>query len=643
MNKDILIKTVSTIPMDDKHRKTIVDAINDGSGTTALESKIDQEVKDRKEAVAEVDKKIVDLKTQVDSKIVGDVAAEAALRDAADQALTKKIDDHVADANDKFLNKKIGGTIDGDVTCNQKLTANTVTVGVGSDTIEITSSGITKSNATEDAVPTGTNKWLPVGKSNGLASLDANGNIPLTQLGNVDNHLFEIVDALPTDVSTINTKHIYLVISDPKESNDTYSEYVYVGDTSLDYDASKWEKFGTFKKEVDLTDYARLSVDNTFTANNNFAAGVKTDTIASIATDNTYQLDGTGLTVVNDSETLTINPTSIKNKYIDMNNRRLIYRPSVGKAIKLEDLTIGDENDFSYVKLNNVQVGTTTTRGTITIQDTELRLRTSQYNSVAEIGKERIYIQNDGKNMFTAKETGLKFGEDKGVELIPSANNSFYKVNGEYDAADSVSGYLAPMAYDGTALKIDNKFLNVGANYADAKDTDLLTKADINTAMSQYISAHNPVITSMLSVRLDPTDKHGCEIHNNGMGFTTQANANVYRAEYSTSGVYLINKTTKDILTAQKTVAHIGTTADSENYTMVCPIKDGLVPVDYIPTIDNSKYVAATTQQLGAVKVAQFTKVPVAEVTALTVDDKVDKLLKALEQAGIIVVSDATN
>lgn len=642
MKKKILTRTVATIPMDDQHRKTIIDAINDGSGETALESKLEQEVKERKEAVAKVDKKIVDLKTQVDGKITGDVAAEAALREAADKVLEKKIDDHVADANDRYLSKKAGGTVEEDVTFNKKVSAAELDVTDAMGTMKFTGLGIAKTGAVGDAVPTGTNKWLPVGKANGVASLDASGNVPLEQLGNVDNHLFEIVSALPTDVANINTKHIYLVISDPKKSNDTYSEYIYTGDTSLDYDASKWEKFGTFKKEVDLTDYAHLSIENTFTANNNFAAGLKSDTIASIATDNTFLLNGTGLTVTNGADTLTATPTNVKNKYFDMTNRRLIYRPEYGKAIKLENFTIGDENDFSYIKLLNLQVGTNTTRGTVVLTDTELRLRTTNYNSTVEISKDRVYVQNDGKNVFTATGTGLKFGEDMGTELVPSANNSFYKVGGEYNAVDNVTGYLVPMAYDGTALKVDNKYLNVAANFADAKDTDLLTKADITTAMSQYISAKNPVITSMLSVRLDPTDKFGCEIHNNILFFTRRSNPNESLAEYATSGVYLKDKTTKDLLTGQKTVAHIGTTADSENYTMVCPIKDGLVPVDYIPVIDNSKYVAATTQQLGAVKVAQFTKIPVAEVTALTVDDKINKLLDALVAAGIIVVSDAT-
>lgn len=99
-------------------------------------------------------------------------------------------------------------------------------------------------------------KMIPIGEANGVAGLDSNGNVPLAQLGNLDTTVAEVVTALPT---TNIKKHIYL-IKDPKGvTQNQYEEYIYTGDTSATYDASKWEKLGDFRATVDLADYAKKS------------------------------------------------------------------------------------------------------------------------------------------------------------------------------------------------------------------------------------------------------------------------------------------------------------------------------------------------------------------------------------------------
>lgn len=99
-------------------------------------------------------------------------------------------------------------------------------------------------------------KMIPIGEANGVAGLDANGNVPLAQLGNLDTTVAEVVTALPT---TNIKKHIYL-IKDPKGvAQNLYEEYIYTGDTSTTYDASKWEKLGDFRATLDLADYAKKS------------------------------------------------------------------------------------------------------------------------------------------------------------------------------------------------------------------------------------------------------------------------------------------------------------------------------------------------------------------------------------------------
>ena len=99
-------------------------------------------------------------------------------------------------------------------------------------------------------------KMIPIGAANGVAGLDANGNVPLAQLGNLDTTVAEVVTALPT---TNIKKHIYLIKDASGVSQNQYEEYIYTGDTSATYDASKWEKLGDFRATVDLKNYAEKS------------------------------------------------------------------------------------------------------------------------------------------------------------------------------------------------------------------------------------------------------------------------------------------------------------------------------------------------------------------------------------------------
>ena len=99
------------------------------------------------------------------------------------------------------------------------------------------------------------------GKANGLASLDANGKIPLAQLGNLDMSLFKVVESLPT--SNILSNRIYLIKASSTSSKNIYAEYLYTGDTSKTYDETKWEKLGEYKSDVDLTSYAKTETVNT--------------------------------------------------------------------------------------------------------------------------------------------------------------------------------------------------------------------------------------------------------------------------------------------------------------------------------------------------------------------------------------------
>lgn len=100
------------------------------------------------------------------------------------------------------------------------------------------------------------------GKADGIASLDAGGNVPLSQLGNLDTTFFEIVTELPTDIRNIK-KHIYILKDNKDGENNKYTEYIYTGDITDagdlagDVDATLWEKLGDFVPTFDLQEYVK--------------------------------------------------------------------------------------------------------------------------------------------------------------------------------------------------------------------------------------------------------------------------------------------------------------------------------------------------------------------------------------------------
>ena len=108
----------------------------------------------------------------------------------------------------------------------------------------------TGGTATQVLMANGSVKTLNA--NNGIAGLDSNGNVPLAQLGNLDTTVAEVVTALPT---TNIKKHIYLIKDASNVTQNKYEEYIYTGDTSATYDASKWEKLGDFRATVDLANY----------------------------------------------------------------------------------------------------------------------------------------------------------------------------------------------------------------------------------------------------------------------------------------------------------------------------------------------------------------------------------------------------
>lgn len=116
----------------------------------------------------------------------------------------------------------------------------------------ISAERIVKNGGSETEVLMADGSVKTLNASNGIAGLDSNGNVPLAQLGNLDTTVAEVVTDLPT---TNIKKHIYLIKDASSVTQNKYNEYIYTGDTSATYDASKWEKLGDFRATVDLANY----------------------------------------------------------------------------------------------------------------------------------------------------------------------------------------------------------------------------------------------------------------------------------------------------------------------------------------------------------------------------------------------------
>lgn len=105
------------------------------------------------------------------------------------------------------------------------------------------------------------------GAANGVATLDANGKVPVEQMpttktingasifgsGNLQlsASLYKIVDTLPT--TDIDTSKIYLVPASATTAKNNKTEYIYLGDPNKAYDESKWEKLGDEQKSSTVT------------------------------------------------------------------------------------------------------------------------------------------------------------------------------------------------------------------------------------------------------------------------------------------------------------------------------------------------------------------------------------------------------
>lgn len=108
-------------------------------------------------------------------------------------------------------------------------------------TLVLNKSDIGLGNVTNDAQV----KRSEMGVANGVATLGADGKVPVEQLPELDTSLYLPVAELPTQ--DIKTDKIYLVPATNTEEKNIYDEYAYIN--------GKWEKFGSVQAKADLSGY----------------------------------------------------------------------------------------------------------------------------------------------------------------------------------------------------------------------------------------------------------------------------------------------------------------------------------------------------------------------------------------------------
>ena len=158
-------------------------------------------------------------------------------------------------ANSRFFSKK-GGEISPESGLHYMINGEHLgitTSGSENETInifDVSENGmeainIAKTGGTATQVLMANGSVRTLNAANGICGLDANGRIPLAQLGNLDTSLFKLVTSLP---SSGESNKIYIV-KDGSDANDVYQEYYYTN--------GAWEKIGTHTVKVDLTPYAK--------------------------------------------------------------------------------------------------------------------------------------------------------------------------------------------------------------------------------------------------------------------------------------------------------------------------------------------------------------------------------------------------
>ena len=270
----------------------------------------------------------------------------------ADIAISKA--NALATVVDSKANQSTVNTLAGQLTeVNRAVDTNRSAINTVKESVATNKQNITNLTSQLQTTNTNLNNFKALkGATNGLATLDAQGRIPLDQLANLDTTVYKVLgqnDALPTT----NIKScIYLKLiesGNPTGDNNKYAEYVYTGNITGTYDATKWEKLGEVSAKTDLSEYYKKSetysaseVNTKVIALNN--ADIKSIT-STIEVDKDDEKHGTNSLHVKLTKNDTTKVLDLKLPNATAENSGIMPKGYISKI------------DDAYIKLNGIEAG----------------------------------------------------------------------------------------------------------------------------------------------------------------------------------------------------------------------------------------------------------------------------------------------
>lgn len=247
---------------------------------------------------------------------------------------------------------------------------------------------------------------------------------------NIDTTLFQIVSALPT--SGINKNRIYLVASANRDPNgkNIYAEYIYTGDTSATYDATKWEKIGEYTPTVDLSPYMKLEQKGA-------ANGVATLDANGKVTDNQLwdaTSENHGLMSEEDKKILdTINDELYAGKYSDVCKFDGIFTPLIGDVEILQQSLSESVVNYAIIYLTTKNMFVASYEGKY-YNNWAHRAETFGASNTPVEGK--LYLKKAGQISVAGSIASptLYTGDSKGLYPLANQNDIEVMSNDEIDA-----------------------------------------------------------------------------------------------------------------------------------------------------------------------------------------------------------------
>lgn len=246
---------------------------------------------------------------------------------------------------------------------------------------------------------------------------------------NIDTTLFQIVSALPT--SGINKNRIYLVASANRDPNgkNIYAEYIYTGDTSATYDATKWEKIGEYTPTVDLSPYMKLEQKGV-------ANGVATLDAKGKVTDGQLwdaTSENHGLMSEEDKKILdTINDELYAGKYSDVCKFDDIFTPLIGDVEILQESLSESVVNYTIIYLTTKNMFVASYEGKY-YNNWVHRAETFGASNTPVEGK--LYLKKAGLSVAgSIASPTLYTGDSNGLYPLANQNNIQVMSNEEIDA-----------------------------------------------------------------------------------------------------------------------------------------------------------------------------------------------------------------